>query len=40
LKSSTARSPYLDDLVFDIVEISSQKPGDLLHWDLTQEQIA
>jgi hypothetical protein len=40
LKSSTARSPYLDDLVFDIVEISSQKPGDLLYWDLTEEQIA
>jgi hypothetical protein len=35
-----ARSPSLDDLVFDIVEVSSQKPRDLLYWDLTEEQIA
>jgi hypothetical protein len=31
LKESMARSPYLDDLVFDLVAITSQKPGDLLH---------
>jgi hypothetical protein len=35
----TARSPYLNDLVFDIVGMPSHKPCDLPDWDLAEEQI-